>query len=433
MMQDYPTDKTYVSLVIPLLAPAFIDTAVRAQGVSAPRATGAARFHYVDLGCGYAATVLCLAAAYPEATFVGIDANPAHIETAREFAAEAGLSNAEFITARFGDLSLRAIAPAQYVVSHGVYTWIGAEAQAALIGDIARLRAPGGVVSIGASSFAGWARDLPLRRVVTSHATSSDNAAPEERLERGLQALTAARAAGARGALGHGDAEEMERMSRQYAHLADHDILSATWAPVWTADLAAALSPHGLAYAGLQVPGAWRPDFTYSAVKRAALAEAPTEEARLTLQDCFLDYKYICHLFAEPGAMTGSAPSRGDERLALTRPVADVVYQTKTSAGRLDFDNDLTRPIVQRLGQGPATITELAEAVRPSSEAALLLSVDALYASRQVVPVDLPHPAEKTAALNAVFENAGATQSACASPLGMPMYRDLVVGKTPGP
>lgn len=417
MERDYPTDTTYVSLVVSHLATAWIDAALRAQHATPPRQPGQTRFSYVDLGCGYGTTLLCLAAAYPDAQFTGVDANPAHIEMAREWATAAGLTNIAFKVARFGDATLHDIAPAQYVVTHGVYTWIAAAAQVALLKDIARLRARGGVVAIGASSMAGNARDLPLRRVVNDHATGAGG----DRLERALTSLDAAQMGGA---LRRGDAEQLIKRTRQHARIAEHDILSAAWSSVWTADLATALAPAGVTYAGIQNPSFWRADFAYSAAQRAALDAAPTLDARLTLQDCFLDYKYANHLFAEPGP----SPSRAQEIIALTQPAEAVILATRTPAGRLDFDNDLTRPLVQHLSNGPATIADLTRVVDPSSNAALLRSVDALYASGQIAPVDAAHPANTCAALNAAFEQTGAMASACASPLGTPMRHDLVTG-----
>lgn len=426
MGNDYPIEQAYVPFVLPRLAPAWMDAALRAQGTVPPRQPGAARFRYIDLGCGYGTTLLCLAAAYPEASFVGVDANALHVETARAIAADAGLSNVEFVRARFGAPELQDIAPAQYVITHGVYTWIAAVAQEALLADIARLVAPGGVVSIGASSFAGWARDLPARRVMKGHAGS---AAPSERLHTAVEAQTKARIAGKRGALGRGDTEAFEEHILSNADIAEHDVFSDAWAPIWTSDLAERLSAQGLRYAGLQDMRFWRADYAFSNTQRAALENAPSAEARLTLQDCFLDYKYTCHLFAEDTAFCAHTVARGEEHVALICPPEAITYTARVPAGRLDFDNDVARSIVQHLAQSPARIADLVAAVEPSSEAALLRSIDALYASQQIVPVDPPHCDAKTAALNSVFEAAGAAQSAAASPWGTPQRADLVLGK----
>lgn len=49
-----------------------------------------------DVGCGHGASTILMARAFPKSTFVGIDYHPASIETARQRAASAGVSNAHF-------------------------------------------------------------------------------------------------------------------------------------------------------------------------------------------------------------------------------------------------------------------------------------------------------------------------------------------------
>lgn len=49
-----------------------------------------------DVGCGHGASTILMAQAFPESTFVGIDYHASSIETARERAKAAGVSNVEF-------------------------------------------------------------------------------------------------------------------------------------------------------------------------------------------------------------------------------------------------------------------------------------------------------------------------------------------------
>jgi ubiquinone/menaquinone biosynthesis C-methylase UbiE len=49
-----------------------------------------------DVGCGHGASTLLMAEAFPQAEFVGFDFHDASIETARQRAAESGLSNVRF-------------------------------------------------------------------------------------------------------------------------------------------------------------------------------------------------------------------------------------------------------------------------------------------------------------------------------------------------
>ncbi|MCZ8377634.1 methyltransferase domain-containing protein [Mycobacterium sp. CPCC 205372] len=49
-----------------------------------------------DVGCGHGASTILMAQAFPQSEFVGIDYHEASIQTARDRAAEAGVSNARF-------------------------------------------------------------------------------------------------------------------------------------------------------------------------------------------------------------------------------------------------------------------------------------------------------------------------------------------------
>ena len=52
-----------------------------------------------DVGCGHGASTILMAKAYPKTTFVGVDYHKESIDTARQRAKEAGVTNAQFETA----------------------------------------------------------------------------------------------------------------------------------------------------------------------------------------------------------------------------------------------------------------------------------------------------------------------------------------------
>lgn len=70
------------------------------DGVDADLQAGAS---VADVGCGYGASTLLMAGAYPESTFVGFDVHGPSIEAAAEAAARAGLGNCRFEVATAKD------------------------------------------------------------------------------------------------------------------------------------------------------------------------------------------------------------------------------------------------------------------------------------------------------------------------------------------
>ena len=161
----YPVSTIYALSLQPEMAPERLDLVLLMHGRQPPdRRRG---FRYVELGCGQGATLAGLAAAYPEGAFLGIDFMPQHIAHGRGLGAGAGLDNLRFDEAAFADLA--AAPPPQdrfdYVVLHGVYTWISAENRRHLVRLLDKWVAPGGVVYVGYNAMPGWSAATPIRRI----------------------------------------------------------------------------------------------------------------------------------------------------------------------------------------------------------------------------------------------------------------------------
>jgi 2-polyprenyl-3-methyl-5-hydroxy-6-metoxy-1,4-benzoquinol methylase len=125
-------------------------------------------FRWCDIGCGQGLTALGVAALHPQAEIYGFDYDPSHIENATRMAVEAGLSNV-----LFSDSSFEALANAapgtwpkmDFIVLHGVWSWVSAMQRQHILRFIARHLAPGGVVYNGDNTLAGWAAMLPVQKL----------------------------------------------------------------------------------------------------------------------------------------------------------------------------------------------------------------------------------------------------------------------------
>ena len=99
----YVTDVVYTSNFYRETTPNWLATAALLLGHRPPDLTKP--FRYADLGCAHGFTAIAVAATCPQAEVWGFDFNPAHIESARHLAAEAGLTNVHFVETSFGDLA----------------------------------------------------------------------------------------------------------------------------------------------------------------------------------------------------------------------------------------------------------------------------------------------------------------------------------------
>lgn len=110
----------------------------------------------LELGCGSGHHLLPLAARYPGSQFVGLDVAEGAIERARRAAAAAGLENVRFEVADLRTCEVEEGA-VDYLIAHGMLSWLPAEARAGLWRVAQRALSPQGVASISFNTLPGWA------------------------------------------------------------------------------------------------------------------------------------------------------------------------------------------------------------------------------------------------------------------------------------
>jgi ubiquinone/menaquinone biosynthesis C-methylase UbiE len=131
--QGYVTDVLYTEHFFRELSPAWINYVAALNGCQ-PRALDPG-FTYMELGCGLGQTVALLAGAHPQGRFYGVDFNPAHVDWGRRYAAQAGIGNVEFLERSFLDMTAQEVPECDFIVLHGVYTWVGPASNALSASD----------------------------------------------------------------------------------------------------------------------------------------------------------------------------------------------------------------------------------------------------------------------------------------------------------
>lgn len=108
----------------------------------------------LELACGDGANLVPIGATLPDATFVGFDFAATPVARAQRMVRELGLDNV-----RIHELDLRAV-PADfgtfdYIIAHGLYSWIPADVRAHVLPLIARHLAPNGVALVSYNAMPG--------------------------------------------------------------------------------------------------------------------------------------------------------------------------------------------------------------------------------------------------------------------------------------
>ena len=187
----------------------------------------------LELGCGDGGNLVPMAYGLPGSTFCGVDLSERAIERARRLAGALGLDNV-----RFEHVDLSAVeGEFDYVIAHGVYSWIEPAARDALLATCRAALAPDGVAYVSYDVLPGGHLREITRQMLRWHLR--DVHEPEQRISQARELLRLVADAGqsqAELALEQGDAALF------------HDELAPHHEAVLFADFVAHAGRHGLRF-----------------------------------------------------------------------------------------------------------------------------------------------------------------------------------------
>ena len=200
----------------------------------------------LELGCGDAGNLAPMALALPDARFVGIDAAAGAIERGHRLADALGLQNVELVATRIQDF-----APPEdgfdYVIAHGVYSWVPAPVRDRLLASCRTALAVDGVAYVSYNALPGGRLREALRDMLVFHTGGLDDAR-----ERVAQARELLRILLAGSPADQPFAAAMrphpERLVDSDDALLAHDELSEDNVSVYFHEFADHASRHGLQY-----------------------------------------------------------------------------------------------------------------------------------------------------------------------------------------
>ncbi len=249
--EGYVTDVAYTRNFFRETTPAWLSASALFMGQRPPDLSRA--FTYADLGCGHGLTALVVAATCPQAEVWGFDFNPAHIESARRLADRAGITNARFEEVAFEKLAT-VLAPGlpsfDFMVSHGVLSWVSPENQDYLVRTIAQCLRPGGLAYLSYNVATGWGAMPPvhalMRLLVRAAGGATDQAAAGvlDYLDRLRQADAGFFSANP------GIEARLQEIRRQDPRYIAHEFLNEDWHPLMFADVHARMAEAKCSYVG---------------------------------------------------------------------------------------------------------------------------------------------------------------------------------------
>ena len=152
VQQTIYSELGYKSMPFPYTTPATLEAYAALVGISAPNPKTA---RVLELGATYGGNIISQALFNPDATFVGIELSQEQVEKGNEVIANAGLINVSLIQSDIASIGSE-IGTFDYIIAHGVYSWVDDGVKDALLRLIDEHLAEDGIAYISYNTYPGW-------------------------------------------------------------------------------------------------------------------------------------------------------------------------------------------------------------------------------------------------------------------------------------
>lgn len=152
VQQTIYSELGYKSMPFPYTTPATLEAYAALVGISAPNPKTA---RVLELGATYGGNIISQALFNLDATFVGIELSQEQVEKGNEVIANAGLINVSLVQSDIASIGSE-IGTFDYIIAHGVYSWVDDGVKDALLRLIDEHLAEDGIAYISYNTYPGW-------------------------------------------------------------------------------------------------------------------------------------------------------------------------------------------------------------------------------------------------------------------------------------
>lgn len=132
------------------------------------RPTSIDQCRVLELGCTDGGNLIPMAVAYPESEFVGIDLSRRQIDVGAAMLESLQLENIRLVHQDIVDIGDE-YGTFDYIIAHGVYSWVSREVQDAILALCRRLLNPQGIAYISYNTYPGWHVRGMIRDMILYH------------------------------------------------------------------------------------------------------------------------------------------------------------------------------------------------------------------------------------------------------------------------
>ena len=287
--------------------------------------------------------------------------------------------------------------PCDYVVAHGILTWVNREVRSAIYRIIDKCLTPGGLAYFSYNALPGWLATHPVQHLMMQYAQRTGvNATSFKSALESLKSLKEAGAAVFNSQPGIvSRLEQLDKIDQNYLY---HEYFHDSWTLFYFTQIAQEAAEGKLRFLG----SATLPE-NYDAMlpekMREALGKAPDPAMRELFKDLAINQSFRRDVFVRgvSPVWTGEQLNLFAQKMVILTQDPDAVsLKFQTSFGEVTGREDVYKPIIETLARGPMKIAELSKALPGLNVASILQSIS-LLAHGNAVGFHVPDAKKKPA------------------------------------
>ena len=203
----------------------------------------------LELGCATGGNIIPLAVAFPNSRFLGLDLSPSQIDIANRIAQALNLSNISFRAVDLLDVN-KDLGVFDYIICHGVFSWVPTPVRDKILWIIQNLLAPHGAANISYNAYPGWHIRSIARDLMAFHAGHFENPADKIANVRGLMNAIDKTIADRESVFGRILSDEARAFDKGDEYYLIHEFLDPINQPYYFHQFASLIQPCNLQWIG---------------------------------------------------------------------------------------------------------------------------------------------------------------------------------------
>jgi SAM-dependent methyltransferase len=358
---EYVSDVPYPRQFVPPIAPPMVRLVAAMNGLPVPPEDD---FDYCELGSANGDSTALYAAANPGGRFVGVDFNREHTAAANDLAERADLGNVTFLEKNFIGLEQESLPDFDFIVAHGILSWVSREKREAVYRFASAKLKPGGLFYVSYNALPGWAAVEPLRRMMLDRGANVAGST----LDRARAALSyVQRLADAEVSYfaKHPTAKSMlALMHTAGLPYVVHEYFHASVEAMYFADVEASLAAHGFGFVG-QIPLHLNVRELATPPQVRKLAEEVSGRTEFEMLKDFATNEFFrSEVYVKGRVERVESETRfyfESTQFGTMAPAAQIKREAKLPLYTLDYKGPVYDGIIAALAEAPSTAMQLAQ------------------------------------------------------------------------